>query len=136
MAHVVQLPEFVTCLSVGTYPVSLSVHKLYRTLPDAFAESKGFVRVIDDSGEDYLYPRQLFTAVGTPGFMAIKKVSTGSYAMPTTHLKKSKHSTKSLMLIGLRPSTGVLSSFDTTTHAVTRLHRHDGLAVTTTRPMR
>jgi len=38
----------------------LQILKVYRRLPDEAAESRGFVRVIDDSGEDYLYPQSLF----------------------------------------------------------------------------
>ncbi len=44
----------------------LEVLKVYRRLPDASAESEGFVRVIDDSGEDYLYPQSIFAALPLP----------------------------------------------------------------------
>ena len=38
----------------------LERHKRYRVLPDDMAEAEGFLRVIDDSGEDYLYPASYF----------------------------------------------------------------------------
>lgn len=43
----------------------LQMGKVYRVLPDAAAAQDGYVRVIDDSGEDYLYPREHFTPVKT-----------------------------------------------------------------------
>jgi hypothetical protein len=42
------------------------VWKLYRVLPDARAAAEGYVRVVDDSGEDYLYPAGRFVAVQFP----------------------------------------------------------------------
>jgi hypothetical protein len=44
----------------------LQVMKVYRRLPDEVAESHAMVRVIDDSGEDYLYPRALFLGLPLP----------------------------------------------------------------------
>lgn len=41
----------------------LQVGKTYRRLPDDHAAERGMVRVVDDSGEDYLYPATLFTAL-------------------------------------------------------------------------
>jgi hypothetical protein len=48
------------------YPASLEVRKVYQALPDPAAASKGFVRVIDESGEDYLYPADYFVVVDLP----------------------------------------------------------------------
>ncbi len=58
--------RFVLCVSNADYPASLEVRKVYAALPDAEAESAGFLRVIDESGEDYLYPESLFVAVDLP----------------------------------------------------------------------
>ena len=58
--------RFVLCVAAGSYPTSLEARKLYRTLPDSNAESRGMVRVIDESGEDYLYPQALFVSVELP----------------------------------------------------------------------
>lgn len=44
----------------------LQILKVYRHLVDEVAESRGFVRVVDDSGEDYLYPQSLFLPLPLP----------------------------------------------------------------------
>jgi len=46
--------RFVICVDNSGYEVSLERRKIYRSIPDAKAESLGQVRVIDESGEDYL----------------------------------------------------------------------------------
>lgn len=45
------------------YEVSLERRKLYATIPDPEAPANGQIRVIDESGEDYLFPSELFVAV-------------------------------------------------------------------------
>ena len=40
--------------------------KVYDALPDAKAQAEGFLRVIDESGEDYLYPADLFVPIEVP----------------------------------------------------------------------
>ena len=42
----------------------LEVRKLYRTLSDDSAATRGHLRVIDESGEDYLYPEEWFVGTG------------------------------------------------------------------------
>ncbi|MBI4965101.1 MAG: hypothetical protein HY913_17640 [Desulfomonile tiedjei] len=54
---------FVICIRNDDYPASLEKRKLYVKLPDPEAEKNHFVRVIDESGEDYLYPEGYFAAV-------------------------------------------------------------------------
>ena len=51
------------CVAVGEYCVSLETRKVYQSLPDAKAEIRGLVRVVDESGEDYRYPSNLFVPV-------------------------------------------------------------------------
>mgnify|MGYP006446517665 CR=1 FL=1 len=58
--------HFVICIDNGGYPASLERRKLYEVLPDAYAEELGQLRVKDESGEDYLYPSELFLAVDLP----------------------------------------------------------------------
>ncbi len=58
--------QFVLCLKNDGYPASLEVRKVYRALPDPAAAAKGFMRVVDESGEDYLYPAHNFVAVDLP----------------------------------------------------------------------
>ncbi len=48
------------CVRNDDYPASLEVGKFYQVLPDAKAERMEMIRVIDESGEDYLYPNDYF----------------------------------------------------------------------------
>jgi hypothetical protein len=48
------------------YPASLEVRKVYRTLPDPKAAAKKFVCVVDESGEDYLFPAGYFVPIEVP----------------------------------------------------------------------
>jgi hypothetical protein len=60
------LLRFVVCIDNAKYPVSLELHKIYRVLADADAARDGDVRIVDESGEDYLYPAEWFAAVELP----------------------------------------------------------------------
>ena len=55
--------KLVICLDNADFAVSLERRKIYVAIPDAQAEKVGQVRVIDESGEDYLYPKHLFVEV-------------------------------------------------------------------------
>lgn len=56
-------PQFVVCVKNRGYPASLEVRKLYRRLKDRQAIRLGLVRVVDESGEDYLYPATFFVPI-------------------------------------------------------------------------
>ena len=58
--------QFAVCLSNNEYPAALEVRKLYRVLPDELAMQHNMVRVIDESGEDYLYPAHYFFVLDLP----------------------------------------------------------------------
>lgn len=58
--------QLVICIDNSGYEVSLERRKIYVALPDAYAEKLDQVRVIDESGEDYLYPQEYFVAVALP----------------------------------------------------------------------
>lgn len=58
--------RFVVCINNANYPASLELHKIYRILPDKEAEAEGDLRVIDESGEDYLYPADWFVRIEVP----------------------------------------------------------------------
>lgn len=58
------------CVSNDGYPASLEVRKIYTAVRDAAAEKLGMVRVIDESGEAYLYPRTQFTEITLPRALA------------------------------------------------------------------
>ena len=57
---------FVVCVNNGGYRASLERNKIYLALPDPEAESAGAIRVIDESGEDYLFSARRFVAVEVP----------------------------------------------------------------------
>lgn len=57
---------FLLCVRNDDYPASLEVRKLYPALPDSKAEKLELVRVVDESGSDYLYPAEYFVAVRLP----------------------------------------------------------------------
>jgi hypothetical protein len=59
-------PRFVVCIENAGYPASLELHKIYRIVADADAARDGDVRIVDESGEDYLYPDEWFAAVQLP----------------------------------------------------------------------
>jgi hypothetical protein len=58
--------EYVLCVKDGGYPESLEVRKVYRVVPDADALSHGLIRVVDESGEDDLYPKDFFVPTEVP----------------------------------------------------------------------
>ncbi|HEX7150226.1 MAG TPA: hypothetical protein VF618_01975 [Thermoanaerobaculia bacterium] len=59
-------PHFVICIRNSGYLASLELRKLYEVVDDADAEKDGMIRVIDESGEDYLYPTDLFITAPLP----------------------------------------------------------------------
>lgn len=58
--------RFVVCVRNTGYAASLELRKIYQALPDTDAEAHGLMRVVDESGEDYLYPVRFFVAVDLP----------------------------------------------------------------------
>lgn len=54
------------CVDNSQYPAALELHKIYRVVSDEQAEQEGDLRVIDESGEDYLYPASFFVVVDLP----------------------------------------------------------------------
>jgi hypothetical protein len=58
--------KFAVCIGNEDYPASLEMHKIYRVLPDEDAAVDGDIRVVDESGEDYLYPAEYFILVELP----------------------------------------------------------------------
>lgn len=62
------MPEhvFAICVQNEDYEVSLERRKLYEVLPDPAADKHGQIRILDESGEDYLYPKDYFVLVDLP----------------------------------------------------------------------
>lgn len=68
--------KFVVCIENKKYPASLEFGKIYRVMEDKKAEGHKMLRVVDESGEDYLYPETYFVAIQLPqlaeeAFMAL-----------------------------------------------------------------
>jgi hypothetical protein len=63
--------QFVICVDNEGYSVSLEKRKIYVALRDPAAEKHGQLRIIDESGEDYLYPKAFFRTIALP--QSIKK---------------------------------------------------------------
>ncbi|HZW31681.1 MAG TPA: hypothetical protein VFF52_13290 [Isosphaeraceae bacterium] len=59
-------PVFAVCINNRDYPASLELHKIYRVLPDLEAAKDGDIRVVDESGEDYLYSARDFIVIDVP----------------------------------------------------------------------
>jgi hypothetical protein len=57
---------FALCIDNDGCPMSLEVLKLYEVVPDADAESENLIRVIDESGEDYMYDASSFVRLDLP----------------------------------------------------------------------
>jgi hypothetical protein len=57
---------YVVCIDNTEFPSSLEPRKIYRRLPDPQAEQDGMIRVIDESGEDYLYAMESFVPIAVP----------------------------------------------------------------------
>ena len=62
----VNFRKFVICVRNDDYPVSLERRKIYEVLPDPNAQRYHQLRVIDESGEDYLYPDEYFIPIKLP----------------------------------------------------------------------
>ena len=58
--------QFVVCLKNKGYEVSLERRKIYQVLPDPEAAKHWQIRVIDESGEDYVYPHSFFAPIDLP----------------------------------------------------------------------
>lgn len=58
--------KYVICICNDDYAASLDLKKLYEVLDDAFGAQRQMIRVIDESGEDYLYPDSYFLRVDPP----------------------------------------------------------------------
>jgi hypothetical protein len=66
-----QARQFVVCVNNEGYRVSLERRKIYIVLRDVVAEKHGLLRIVDESGEDYLYPKTFFRSIALP--QAVKK---------------------------------------------------------------
>jgi hypothetical protein len=58
--------KYVLCISNAGYPISLETRKIYEVIPDPDGERFGMLRVIDESGEDYLFEADRFVPIDVP----------------------------------------------------------------------
>jgi len=60
------ISSFALCIDDGGYPESLEARKVYAVLPDERVARNNYIRVIDETGEDYLYPAKYFVPIQIP----------------------------------------------------------------------
>jgi hypothetical protein len=58
--------RFVVCINDGGYADDLKVRTIYQVLPDESAARSNYLRIVDETGEDYLYPAALFVPIDLP----------------------------------------------------------------------
>lgn len=58
--------SFVVCLNNEGYLASLEVGKIYRVIPDSETDANGFIRIVDESGEDYAFAANRFYPIELP----------------------------------------------------------------------
>jgi hypothetical protein len=66
-----QSKQLVVCIDNDGYAASLERRKIYVALGDPAAEKHGLLRVVDESGDDYLYPKMFFRTIALP--QAVRK---------------------------------------------------------------
>lgn len=70
--------QFALCLNNNDYPVSLEVGKLYRVIEDEEASAEGYLRVVDESGEDYAFAANRFYLVQLPAAVEAALLANGT----------------------------------------------------------
>jgi len=70
MAQRSRKTRYLACVSNRGYRASLVVRRIYKSQPDAEAAKHGLVRVVDESGEGYLYPERMFVTIEAPDSIA------------------------------------------------------------------
>jgi hypothetical protein len=64
-------PIFAVCINNRDYPASLELHKIYRVLSNEGAAKDGDIRVVDESGEEYIYPAKDFVVIDVPAELRV-----------------------------------------------------------------
>ena len=59
-------PRFAVCIDNAAYPDDLTVRTVYQVLPDKSAARSNYLRIVDETGDDYLYPADLFVLIDVP----------------------------------------------------------------------
>ncbi len=79
-------PRFAICVENSEYPVSLELHKAYRMLYDKEAANEGYLRIIDESGEDYLHPADFFVVISVS--RETTRALSRSFARKVSHVSR------------------------------------------------
>jgi len=74
--------HFVVCIHNSGYEASLELFKIYRTIRDEQPESHGYLRVVDEDGEDYWYPKDWFRQIAVPPSVERAIVAVGTESPP------------------------------------------------------
>ncbi|MGZ8846831.1 MAG: hypothetical protein ACXW3C_10240 [Pyrinomonadaceae bacterium] len=59
-------PSFAVCINDSAYPDDLKVRTIYQVLPDESAARSDYIRIVDETGEDFLYPADYFVLIDVP----------------------------------------------------------------------
>jgi hypothetical protein len=84
--------QFALCVDNQGYEVDMIIGKVYAIIPDARAEKDDFVRIVDESGEDYLYHKSHFVFVDFPS--PVRKVILGAMSSPNKPLQTDERRVK------------------------------------------
>lgn len=85
-----KFPRFAICINDGGYVDDLKVRTVYQVLPDESAARSNYWRIIDETGEDYLYPAGYFMPIELPNEMKQLFESSQSYIKANGKKKKAK----------------------------------------------
>ena len=58
--------RFAVCINNSAYPDDLKIRTIYQVLADESGARSNYIRVVDETGEDYLYPAELFVIIDVP----------------------------------------------------------------------
>ncbi len=86
--------DFAVCVDNSGYPASLELHKIYRVILDPSPRDEEIIRVIDESGEDYLYDARRFVAIDVPPSLRTRllcHLSGGKRAAPSSRTRVRRH---------------------------------------------
>ncbi len=84
------IPLFAVCVNNSGYPASLELHKIYRVMPDENAAADGDLRIVDESGEDYLYSAKRFIVLDLPQTIKRALLTTQKPVIKTTKKKSTE----------------------------------------------
>jgi hypothetical protein len=103
--------RYVLCIRNEDYPASLELHKVYQAIPDERAAQDRLVRVIDESGDDYLYPMDCFRPIkSTVTIEELEDIE--NLAIATNFLKRRKDASSPEEEIEMQPWEDLADEWD------------------------